>query len=292
MPAKVIAFYNFKGGVGKTSNVVNIGTILAFHHQRKVLIVDLDSQCSSSYWLLDPQSLSALMDQPALTAYQIFADCNPERPTHKFLFEQAIINNVVKENGRFPLVRNLDLLPGSFDLLVVDNLLNNHKRKDICLKEALDPIRSFYDYILLDCPPDFHTVARNAILFSDYIVVPYIPDYLSLRGFKFLISMLAKLEMYGEKQRKVVAFVINRTATNVNIYENAYQQLMQLIYDYRKKGEVHQRTKILGRIRSDVKVGECSDYHKPILLYDGKCNASQDYKKTTQEFLQHFEDLL
>jgi hypothetical protein len=74
LPGRVIAFVNFKGGVGKTANVVNVGACLAKYHGKKVMIVDLDAQCNSSVWLMKPEELERHNKDLSRCVYQIFRD--------------------------------------------------------------------------------------------------------------------------------------------------------------------------------------------------------------------------
>jgi chromosome partitioning protein len=118
MPPTIVAFLNFKGGVGKTSNVVNIGACLAATHQKRVLLIDLDAQCNTSLWLLGKTALRRHTEEPARTVTQAFKD--KLRGTRLFRFADAVMRGVPLSEKGYKLIPRLDLLPATVDLLEVE----------------------------------------------------------------------------------------------------------------------------------------------------------------------------
>ena len=163
----VIAVINNKGGVGKTTTAVNLSAALAAPGHR-VLLVDLDSQASASIWCgisrrnLRPSSASCLLDRyPIRRAI---------RPTS---------------------TPRLELLTGSLELANADVTLCNVRGREIALRKMLEKIRADYDFVLLDCPPSLSLLAINALMASDFLLVPVVPEPLSLDG---LMNLLATVE--------------------------------------------------------------------------------------------------
>jgi chromosome partitioning protein len=214
--SQVIAFINFKGGVGKTANAVHVGTCLAADHNKRVLIVDLDPQCNATFWLLPPKEWRSRIDDMTRTVCQIFHD--QINGTKKFSFSNSVIRGVPISETGVGLNPKIDLLPASVELIEVEDILHEQNKKPFFtfLRTALAPLRQEYDYILLDCPPNVFTVTKNALYFADSYVVPYIPDYLSLSG---LTVFARRLRMFQEsvakndprmREPRIRAIIVNR----------------------------------------------------------------------------------
>jgi chromosome partitioning protein len=163
----VIAVTNNKGGVGKTTTAVNLAVALALAGQR-VLLVDLDSQASASGWFgvprrhLRPSTATCLLDRyPIRKAI---------RPTS---------------------IPRLELLTGSLELASADVALCNIRGREIALRRMLDNIRTDYGVLILDCPPSLSLLGVNALMASDVLIVPVVPEPLSVDG---LFNLTASLE--------------------------------------------------------------------------------------------------
>ena len=192
MSSKVLAFINFKGGVGKTATVVNIGATLAKLHEKKVLIVDLDPQSNSSVWLMRPDRWREHVARGRRSTFQIFDDALQGKT--RFNFDEALVKGVVTWTGFTDLPR-LHLLPASVELLRVEDRIHELRAPVIyqILDSALAPHFKEYDYVLLDCPPNLYSTTKTAIFSADSCVVPYVPDYLSLSGFQVLAEQIAEM---------------------------------------------------------------------------------------------------
>ena len=305
MSAKIVAFLNFKGGVGKTANVVNLGASLSYIRKKRVLVVDLDPQCNATYWLLRRPEFERLTDSAREesgvqhTTYQIFQDAI--QGISRFKPKNAIIQGVPRSESGTELIPLLHLLPGAVDLLDIEFAVTHKiaERFRPSLRQALAPFAENYDYILLDCPPNLYHVAQTAILAAQHIVVPYNPDYLSLSGFRILCCHLKKLEDAFQsirpkfKRNQVCALIVNRYQKVGVPYTAAISELKSQIDVLKQNGLVHPKCEMLEPpIRQDVRIAESTSEHKPIIIHDADCNGSKDYCELADAFTRHFEENL
>lgn len=153
---KILAFYNIKGGVGKTASCVNLA-YLAAAERAPTLLCDLDPQGSASYY------------------FRISA--SPKFDSRKFLKGGRKIAKNIKGTD----FEHLDLLPSDLSFRHLDILLDDRKRSRRRLGELLRPLADQYRYIFLDCPPNITLMSENVFLAADCIFVPVIPTVLSVR---------------------------------------------------------------------------------------------------------------
>jgi len=229
MPAKRLAILNFKGGVGKTTNAVNIAAALAFHPElgsQRVLVVDLDPQCNATFWLLTRQGWNHLNEEGCT----IRAFFRPQVVTR----DLSIRDYIVPVPG-MTVQGRLDMLAGDFSLLAVDDEGIEGMRprqQDEVLWHALKPILNDYDYIIFDCPPGYSLPTRNAFRAAQYMVVPYTPDYLALEGVKWIRRLQARFaERHGwENTASLLGVIVNRF-TNFNAQQQAISELKSVMDD-------------------------------------------------------------
>ncbi len=165
--SKTIAMANFKGGVGKTTSVLNIGAALA-QMGKKTLLIDLDPQANLT------NSLGVA--DPGVTIYNIL------RKTEKIKTQNVITN--------------LSLIPSSLELNKAElEMASEFKREEI-LNKLLNPIKQQYDYILLDCPPSLGLLTINAFVAADYIIVPIEAEYLALKGYSILNEAISAVGLH------------------------------------------------------------------------------------------------
>jgi chromosome partitioning protein len=294
---RVVAFLNFKGGVGKTSNVVNIGASLAQAHDKRVLIVDLDPQCNSSYWLLGKRRWREHASDRRRTVWQLFKDALAG--TDRFRFEDAVVRGVPHSADGFALLQGLDLLPAEIDLMKLEQQMG---AKDSSwhrvLREGLLAPSSVYDYVLLDCPPSFYTLAKNAVYFADHVAVPYVPDFLSLAGFRQLALLVDGFSRQVEGHHaafgvtRLSAVIVNQYAKVGTVFQQGLLELERLVDKLRTAGLIHADTQVLTPpIRHSVQVAEAPALHLPISLHAPGSIGAVDYAALTRSFVRHYEEL-
>ncbi len=168
--ARVIAMCNQKGGVGKTTTTINLGSALA-EYGRKVLLVDFDPQGSLSVGLgLNPHDLD-------LTVYNLLME------------RDVTVDQVVVPSG----VPGMDLLPSNIDLSAAEVQLVHEVAREQTLQRVLAPARDLYDVIIIDCQPSLGLLTVNALTASDGVIVPLECEYFALRGVALLKQTIDKV---------------------------------------------------------------------------------------------------
>jgi chromosome partitioning protein len=291
--ATVIAFLNFKGGVGKTANVVNIGACLAATHRKRVLIVDLDAQCNASLWLLGKPRFREHTRDPARTVLQLVKDRIDG--TRRFRLEDAVLRGVPLSEEGHPLIGTLHLLPSVVELMRVEDQLGRRLDGYRYLFDQMTPVRTEYDYVLLDCPPNFFTLTKNAVFFADRLAVPYIPDFLSLAGFRTLAHLVEEFgaRISGNRtalgRTRISALIVNRYQSIGNVFQQGLLELERLTQDLKHEGLIHPEAAVLQPpVRSCVKVAESSAEHLPVLLHAPDSIGATDYGALTESFIRHY----
>ena len=263
--SRILAVVNQKGGVGKTTTSINLGTALAAVG-RKVLIVDFDAQGNAS------TGLGVGVRQRKVTSYDVVVDRIP--------LEEAAMKT---------LVPGLDIVPGDENLAGVETALADDPKRSFRLRDALRGYRervteNAYDIILIDCPPSLSSLTVNAMTASDSLLVPLQCEFLAMEGLSQLL--------------RTVQIVKNGLNPSLNI-----QGIVLTMFDKRNRlsSEVaaEAREKLGGRvyiydtvIPRNVKLSEAPGYGKPALLYDHKCPGSEAYIRLASELLHRERELV
>lgn len=198
---QVISVINYKGGVGKTTLTANIAGELAYRGY-DVLMIDLDPQASLTFSFIDPEKWRDEV-APSKTIKNWFTTKNKikEKNFNKLIISPEAVNDALDGRGTLDLVSshleliNVDLelatkLGGVDQQQISENFIKVHHR----MKEGLDQIpKEAYDYVIIDCPPNFNIVTKCAIVASDYVLIPAKPDYLSTMGIDYLKASVKKL---------------------------------------------------------------------------------------------------
>lgn len=173
--ARRIAFINYKGGVGKTSCIVNIAANLANSGQR-VLLVDLDAQSNSSIWLMRIERWNQLNMTGRGSVYSVFS------PGEETLGD-VVVKDVVEDNMGNQVLPGLDIIPTTFSLIDLEHEFDPAGGDPVYVRfwRQLQAIESDYDYVLFDCPPNVLRASQCGLFCANEIIVPANPDALSLK---------------------------------------------------------------------------------------------------------------
>ncbi|MFN3607944.1 MAG: ParA family protein [Hyphomonas sp.] len=257
---RIFAVVNQKGGVGKTTTSINLGTALAAVG-RRVLIVDFDAQGNAS------TGLGISRAERLMTSYDLVVDRIP--------LEEAVLSTIVPR---------LDIVPGDENLSGVETELAGDAHRSYRLKEALhsyiDRVEQGelvkYDYVLIDCPPSLSALTMNAMTAADALLVPLQCEFLALEG---LTQLLRTVE--------VVRSGLNPTLEIQGVVLTMYDRRNSLSDQVANEVRAFFGTKVYNTvIPRNVRLSEAPSFGKPALLYDYRCPGSEAYIRLASEVLQ------
>lgn len=249
---RTISFVNLKGGVGKTTSVINVAAVLAAEYGANVLVIDADSQGNTSKSLLPPGEYNTL---------DLILDGTEE------FYEHVVYPSSV---------RNLDVIPGDISLMDADLASLTGGRTNInALRDLRDAITEddAYDYILIDCPPSFSAACAAAIAASDSIVIPIKLDMFSVSGMKELTAQIEGVHRIHPDVRVAGCLVTMWYRDDVVLQGERF---------LREHAPVHVFKTM---IRRTPKVDESTWAHEPVITWSPRSAAAQDYRKFVAELV-------
>jgi len=252
---RVIAVANQKGGVGKTTTAINLGTALAAVG-RRVLILDCDAQGNAS---------TGLGVEPTAR----------RKSSYDVLIGDATLADGIIETR----VPNLDLVPGDENLAGVETLLHSDPKKNFRLREAFEALRAtgkIYDTVLIDCPPSLSTVTINAMTAANAVLVPLQCEFLALEGLSQLLRTVDLVRGALNPGLEIQGVVLTMYDKRNNLSDQVAGEVRSFFGP-----KVYQTV-----IPRNVKLSEAPSFGLPAILYDHKCTGSEAYIMLAQELMQ------
>lgn len=245
-----IVLSNQKGGVGKTTSAYVLSTALK-EKGYKVLAVDMDPQGNLSF------AMGA--DTESATIYDVLkGELKPRYAVQK----SALV----------------DIIPSNILLSGIE-LEFTGARREFLLKEALESLKSSYDYILIDSPPALGVLTVNAFTASDYVLVPMLSDIFSLQGITQLDETICRVRNYCNPRIQILGVFLTKHNPRTNFSKEVEGALRMVAEDL--------DVPVLDTfIRDSVALREAQSLQRSVLEYAPECNAVQDYKKLIQELIQ------
>lgn len=249
--AKVIAIFNQKGGVGKTTTCMNLTTALSMDGYR-VLIVDIDPQGNT-------------------TSGFGFSKNELENSIYDALIDGVDLREIILTTD----YERLNILPSNIELAGSEIELAHIKNRETRLRKVLAPVKDFYDYIFIDCPPSLGLLTINALAAADSVLIPIQCEYYALEGVGQLISTisLVKKGLNPKLSIEGVLLTMYDGRTNLSL------QVVEEVEDY-FKGKVYQT-----KIPRNIRLAEAPSYGETIFEYDSRSKGSQAYKAFADEFI-------
>ncbi len=295
--ARKLAFINYKGGVGKTSLIVNVAACLA-KMGRRVLLFDLDTQSNASIWLLRLDRWNKINSTGEGALFSIF-------DPGKAKVADLVVKDVLEGKAGEKLLPGLDLIPTTFNLVDLENEYEGDPNKPayVLMNEQLREIENNYDFILFDCPPNLLRAAQCGVFSAVEVYVPANPDALSLIGFTLLVEKLRRFHQLSASFRTtqmgppaaVQGVVFNSMKTGVD-HEVPKMRMQLRVNQYKTQRRVASTAKIFKtQIRDATVVHRAVALGMPVVLVgqesDQADNVANDYRRLTQEIIKHGEIL-
>ena len=256
MDKKIISVINQKGGVGKTTTVINLGAGLSMKG-KKVLVIDLDPQGN------------------ATTGLGLSNNTGSETTIYSVLNGNKKISQVIKQT-KFP---NLNLVTSNVDLSGLEVETAGDSRRAFKLKDELAAILNdsgtHYDYIIIDCPPSLSLLTIMALVASDALVVPLQTEFFALEGLTQLMKTIERIKSNLNPSLEIRGILLTmfdkRNKLSSQVEAEARNYFKEKVYST--------------AVPRNVRLSEAPSHGIPVLLYDKICPGSKAYFKFTDEFL-------
>jgi chromosome partitioning protein len=247
--ARVIAVANQKGGVGKTTTAVNLGACLASLGKR-VLLIDIDPQGNTT---------SGIGINKADVSYDIY---------------DVLINEIAAEEAVLPTsVEHLSILPATIQLAGAEIELVPTMSREVRLRQALQPLKSQFDYMLIDCPPSLGLLTINSLTASDSVLIPIQCEYYALEGLSQLLNTIRMVQKHLNTSLEIEGVLLTMLDARTNLG-------LQVIEEVKK----YFREKVYATvIPRNVRLGEAPSHGQSIIQYDPRSRGAEVYLELAKE---------
>ncbi len=250
---KVIAIANQKGGVGKTTTAINLAASLAVL-EKKVLIIDADPQANTTSGL----------------------NFSPDNDQKRTLYEVLIGAIDIKDTLIQTEIANLHMIPSHINLVGAEIEMLGDENRESVLKNALAPLKSEYDYIIVDCSPSLGLITVNSLTAADSVIIPVQPEFFALEGLGKLLQTIRLVQGKPNPDLTIEGFLVTmfdgRTKVHNQVLGELREHFSDMVFDT--------------IIQRNIRLSEAPSHGKPIILYDVICNGTTNYLNLAKEVLE------
>ena len=247
----VIAIANQKGGVGKTTTAINLSAALAMS-DKKVLLIDLDPQANSSLTFIDHASI--------------------DHSIYEMLIDSQVDGADFTKPTSLP---GLDILPSTISLAKLEGKLLGEFDAPFRLKDRIDKLIKKYDYIIIDTPPTLGLITVNALVASDYLIVPIQPSYFALEGTDDLLETVEKVRARPNPNLQVLGVLITLLDKRTTLAKDIQDQIRQVFGD-----------KVFRTVISkSVRLEESPAYKECIFTFAPSSSGASEYSSLCEEVI-------
>ena len=248
---RTIAIANQKGGVGKTTTTVNLGASLA-KLGYKVLLIDIDAQGNAT------SGLGIRKTEITQDIYNVLIDDLP-------------LQDVILATSR----ENMWVAPASIELAGAEVELTNMQRRESRLKMAIAPVETFYDFILIDCPPSLGHLTINAFTASDSVLIPVQAEYYALEGLSQLLNTIRLVQKHFNSDLLIEGVLMTMYDARTNLSHDVVAEVKKYFHE-----KVYETI-----IPRNVRLSEAPSYGLSIVDYDPKSKGAEVYGQLAKEVI-------
>ena len=249
---KIIAVVNQKGGVGKTTTAVNL-TAALHDLGLKVLLCDFDPQANASSGLgIDIREI----------------ECS--------IYECLINKAAPKEGIHKTCVEGLDIIPSHIDLVGAEIEMLDMPNREKIMRDALQPIKDEYDYILIDCSPSLGLITVNSLTAADSVIIPVQCEYFALEGISKLLNTIKIIKSNLNPKLDIEGFLLTMFNSRLRLSNQVYNEVKK-----------HFRELVFNTvIQRNIRLGEAPSMGIPVIMYDAESTGAKNYMSLAEEIIK------